>query len=77
MGILGSGFKDITSAIKDMTLFFAAWTVVCVIAGQWFAKFFPFNSNQWWYPTYLLIVLLVIKIVLDAFTGSGGKKKKK
>jgi hypothetical protein len=76
MGILGSGFSDVVNAIKDMILFFVAFTLLVFVAGQWFAMYFPFGSNVWWYPMYLLIIVLVIKVIADAFT-SGGKKEKK
>ncbi|NYZ80025.1 hypothetical protein H0N95_02120 [Candidatus Micrarchaeota archaeon] len=76
MGILGTGFDDIVTMIKDMTLFFVAWTLVSFVAGQWYAEAVPYRSNVWWYPTYLLIIVLVIKVIADALT-SGGKKDKK
>ena len=68
MGILGSGFHDITVAIKDMILFFVAFTLIVFVAGQWFTATFGYNSNVFWYPTYLLIIVLVIKVIADAFT---------
>lgn len=75
MGMLGSGFDDIVTMIKDMTLFFVAWTLVAFVAGQFYSASIKYTSNVWWYPTYLLIVVLVIKVIADAMTG--GKKEKK
>ena len=61
--------------IKDMTLFFIAYTLIAFILGQWFTVTIPYKSDVWWYPTYLLIVILIIKVVADAFTSSGKSKK--
>ncbi|MEM0372610.1 MAG: hypothetical protein QXO69_02095 [archaeon] len=77
MGILGSGFDDVVTMIKDMTLFFVAWTLVCFIAGQFYGAAIHYRSNVWWYPTYILIIVLVIKVIADAFTNNKKEEKKK
>jgi len=81
MGMIGSGTKDIAVAIKDMIVFFVAYTAAVFVAGQWFSHYVPYQSNAWWYPMYLLIAVLIMKILLDAFIKpekkKGGDKKKK
>ncbi len=75
MGMLGSGFHDITVAIKDMILFFVAFTLFVFVAGQWFTVTFGYDNTIFWYPMYLLIIVLVIKVIADAFTKKPKEKK--
>jgi len=77
MAILGSAFSDIASAIKDMIIFFVAYTLLVFVIGQWFTVYVPMKSDLWWYPMYLLIIVLVIKVIADLFTSKPREKGKK
>jgi len=74
MGLVGKGVKDVVTIIKDMTLFFVAYTLFAIVVGQWYSVIVTRNLNQWWYPTYLLIIVLIIKVIADVMTKD--KKKK-
>ncbi len=75
MGALGSAFSDIASAIKDMILFFIAYTILVFVLGQWFSHYVPYTADLWWYPMYLLIIVLVVKAVADMFSPKEKEKK--
>ena len=77
MGVVANLSKDLTTLYKDLTLFFVAYTIIVFIIGQYFSLLIPRHSNLWWYPVYLLIIVLIIKVIADAFTGGAPPAKKK
>ncbi|GEM_PF-2893820 len=80
MAIIGPEVKDVWVAIKDMLLFFVGYTLFMFVAGQWYTlaitNTIPPKTDLWWYPMYLLILVLVAKIVADVFIKPGKKSKK-
>ncbi len=79
MAIIGPEVKDIWVAVKDMLLFFIGYTLFVFMMGQWYTLVFtrtgPPRSDLWWYPTYLLILVLIAKIIADVFIKPGKKGK--
>lgn len=67
MGAVGSGISDVATAVKDMMLFFVAYTVAVFVCGQWFGQMYAKGTEVFWYPLYLFMAVLVIKIIADVF----------
>ncbi len=65
MGILGKVVEDIFDAIEDLLFFMASYTLIIFILGGFFGAYYKGTEIFWW-PLYLLAVVLFIKIVKDA-----------
>jgi len=77
MAIIGPEVKDIWVSVKDMMLFFIGYTLFVFIIGQWYTLMFTGHTpvdDLWWYPMYLLILVLVAKIIADYFIKPAKKK---
>ncbi len=64
MGIVGQIVQDIFEAIEDLVFFLIGYTIVIFIFGSMFGRMYG-NSEIFWWPIYLLAVVLVIKVVKD------------
>lgn len=75
MGVVGDVLNDLLEKIEDITVFFVAYTLAVFVAGQFFGAAYA-KSNVFWYPLYLLIIVLVIKALMDFSRGRKKKDKK-
>jgi hypothetical protein len=74
MGAVGNVLNDILEKIEDITIFFIAYTLIVFVAGQFFGRTYA-GTEIFWYPLYLLLFVLIIKVLVDI--GRGRKKEKK
>jgi uncharacterized membrane protein YoaK (UPF0700 family) len=77
MGIIARASKDVTNFFKDFTLFLLGYTLAVFVIGQFYALWVARSSEAFWYPTYLLILVLIIKVIADAFTSGKPKAPEK
>lgn len=74
---MGSVLKKFVSEVMEIIEDFAAALLGLVLfiflAGQFFGKTYA-NSAIFWYPTYVLVGLLVIKLIKDILIKATRKK---
>ena len=66
MGKVKTVLNDIFDAIEDVAATIVGVILIVFIAGQLYAVRF-FNTDYFYYPIYLFIALLVLKLFKDPF----------
>ena len=64
MGVL----ESIMAGIESLIFFFVIGTLFTFCAGMWFALTFH-NTKFFWWPVYILALVLIIKILRDLARG--------
>ena len=73
MGLVGETLDDLFDKIEHFISFFIIYSVIVFVLGVWFGTSFKAKEIVW-YPVYILIIALFLKVVIDV---QAGKKKAK
>ncbi len=64
MGAIGKALTELINKIEDVTLFFISYTLIVFIAGEFVGVIYS-SSEAFWYPMYLLLIVMIFKILID------------
>ena len=67
--------NELVETVEDIATAVIGTVLLVFTVGAWYGSIFA-NQPQLWYPLYMFIVLLVLKLIKDLMVRVGRKKEK-
>ena len=67
--------NDLVETVEDVATAVLGFVLAVFVLGAWYGSIFS-GKQALWYPLYLFVLVLVLKLLKDLLT-RGGKKKEK
>ncbi|MCD6522377.1 MAG: hypothetical protein J7K68_01390 [Candidatus Diapherotrites archaeon] len=66
--------NSMVDAVEDLATAIIAVVLVIFVAGEFYANMFPATTQEFWYPSALFVVVLILKLIKDIFQKVRRKK---
>lgn len=74
MSFIGDGLKDIVEGTTNVTLLFSGIVAVAFVCGMFYGVAFE-SRNTFYWPIYILALILVLKVITEIKISKIAKKK--